>query len=34
MFNGSKHAEQMPDDSCRFAEFGLKWSNLVAVAKF
>lgn len=33
-FNESNIVEQMPTDSCSFAESVLKWSNLVAVAKF
>lgn len=34
IFNESNTFERMPDNSCRFAGFGLKWSNLVSVAKF
>jgi len=33
-FNQINTVEQMPTDSCCFAEFGLKWSKLVAIAKF
>ena len=33
-FNQINTVEQTPDDSCRFAEAGLKWSNLVVIAKF
>jgi hypothetical protein len=33
-FNQINTAEQMPTDLCRFAGFGLKWSNLASVAKF
>ena len=31
--NESNTVEQMAKASCRFAGFGLKWSNLVSVAK-
>ena len=33
-FNQINTVEQTPDDSCRFVEACLKWSNLVAIAKF
>jgi len=33
-FNQINKVEQMPTDLFRFAGFGLKWSNLVSVAKF
>jgi hypothetical protein len=33
-FNESNTGEQIPTDLCPIAGFGLKWSNLVSVAKF
>jgi hypothetical protein len=33
-FIESSTVELMSDDLCRFAESGLKWSKLVAIAKF
>jgi len=33
-FNESNTVEQMSARWCRFADSGLRWSNLMAVAKF
>jgi hypothetical protein len=33
-FNESNTVKPMRTASCRFAESGLKWSKLVAIAKF